>query len=1125
MSQVQKKRKISQDEAFFEDDWLEAHPEVELENIKVLQKAEYQPDQTMSDYSPEDLAMSSAIEGFQPMKYSFLGNRAEEISCPPATQDSALNRKNQQSTIENHEYGPMDVANPGNYWEKMAKLWKKSVEEAKNQNCGNCVAYDVSPRMKECGVGENLGYCWMHNFKCQSARTCNTWATGGPIETDKESQEWQERAFGGITKEAEMDSKEKARLKKYEKTYGKEGAKVRNRIFKRILAKAQDGTKAGQWSARKAQSLTEDYEKAMSGKGKKPYKSSKRTKSQKSLKKWGDQDWRTKSGKKSSKTGERYLPAKAIKALTDEEYKKTSAKKRKDMKKGKQFSDQPKSIAKKVKKYRAESSKPHSVTISRSSNPQKKLMAVFEDSEGKKMKTTHFGQRGASDYTKHGDKERMERYLERHGGGFETSTKEDWKDPTTAGSLSRWILWNKPGLKSSFDDYKRRFGLKGEITVSKSAEAVLGKSQNNTHAVAVLVPDPKEKVEGVVRFTQDGNTLHVDYDIENLDDGEHGFHVHEYGDLTEGCKSACAHFNPHSEEHGGLDSKTRHLGDLGNIISKNGVSKGRISTNSISLNMGLPNCIVGRMIIVHKDRDDLGKGGDAESLLTGNAGERLGCGVIGLSEGKDFESEDWEDTDWETHAPSNDPSPFETIEWTRLPPPPQNIKRLMEAFNREGYTILVVGGAVRDLLLGLEPKDYDLATNAKPAQVKEVVDGLEGYRYVLGPQAEKSVLNLTSLVTIPDEKEAIEITTFRKELGYAGDRTKGQFIPAFTFDEDSARRDLTINSMGMTVDGIVIDPQDGLKDMQNGVIRAVGDPTQRFVEDPLRMIRAIRFSVRFGLPIEDDTYDAIVENADLVTTLSGRRLRDEIGKVIIQPNGYKLLMETGILPTLMPQFRNMEQYHHKLDYHPEDTLYNHYIEVFKKFTTIPNRTELGAWALLFHDIAKPQTAEWNEEGGYHTFYGHDKQGSQLILENYNNESGPFEFSKKELQAIAWVADHHLGKFWDMKKPMKVSAMRNNENWPLLVQVITGDIMENRRGGDEQLKQRLIEIDEITDKVNAQKAKTGNRPPGFAQLVIQQLNVQGKQISEALSEIEEIVSTGQAQSYDEALEVLKTKRNA
>jgi len=323
----------------------------------------------------------------------------------------------------------------------------------------------------------------------------------------------------------------------------------------------------------------------------------------------------------------------------------------------------------------------------------------------------------------------------------------------------------------------------------------------------------------------------------------------------------------------------------------------------------------------------------------------------------------------------------------------------------------------------------------------------------------------------------------------------------------------------------VIDPQGGLKDLQSGVIRAVGNPTQRFVEDPLRMIRAIRFSVRFGLPIEDETYDAIVQNADLVSTLSGRRLRDEIGKVLVQPNGYKLLMETGVLPVLMPEFRNMEQYHHKLDYHPEDTLYNHYIEVFKEFTKIPNRTELGAWALLFHDIAKPQTAEWDKDNEYHTFYGHDKQGAQLVLDNYNNQNGPFEFSKKELQAIAWTTDHHLGKFWEMKKPMKVSAMRNNENFPLLVQVIRGDTMGIRRGGHDELKRRLIEIDEITEKVNAQKAKTGNRPPGFAKLVIQQLNVQGKQISEALTEIEEMVSTGKVQSYDEALEVLKSKRNA
>ena len=461
---------------------------------------------------------------------------------------------------------------------------------------------------------------------------------------------------------------------------------------------------------------------------------------------------------------------------------------------------------------------------------------------------------------------------------------------------------------------------------------------------------------------------------------------------------------------------------------------------------------------------------------------------------------------------------------TVLSPPPAEIKDLMDAFEDNGYEILVVGGAVRDAILNLPIKDYDLATNAKPDEIKEVVDGIKGYRYVLGPQAEKSLVNLTSLVNVPNQKEAIEITTFRKELGYAGGRTKGVFEPADTFEEDAERRDLTINAMGMNSKGEVIDPQGGLDDLQNGVIRAVGDPTQRFVEDPLRMIRAIRFSVRFGLPIDEETYQAIVANADLVSTLSGRRLRDEIGKVLVEPNGYKLLMETGVLPVLMPEFRGMEQYQHKLDYHPEGSLYNHYIEAFREFTTIPNRTELGAWALLFHDVAKPQTAEWNEEGGYHTFYGHDKQGSQLVLENYNNQDGPFEFSKKELQAIAWVADHHLGKFWEMKKPMKVSAMRENEAFPLLVQVIKGDMMGIRRGGADQLQIRLKEINEITDKVNAQRAKTGNRPKDFARKVIQQLNVQGKEISEALTEIEEMVSTGQVASYDEALEVLKTNRN-
>ena len=132
-----------------------------------------------------------------------------EMDCPPATQDVAINTKNRNATIKNFGYGPLNVDEPGDFWEKIAKQWETSVDAAKKSKCGNCVAFDRSPRMKDCMPGETsdgegvLGYCWMHHFKCHSARTCDTWAKGGPITTDKVSEGWQERAFA--KKEAETD--------------------------------------------------------------------------------------------------------------------------------------------------------------------------------------------------------------------------------------------------------------------------------------------------------------------------------------------------------------------------------------------------------------------------------------------------------------------------------------------------------------------------------------------------------------------------------------------------------------------------------------------------------------------------------------------------------------------------------------------------------------------------------------------------------------------------------------------------------------------------------------------------------------------------------------------------------
>jgi len=157
-----------------------------------------------------------------------------------------------------------------------------------------------------------------------------------------------------------------------------------------------------------------------------------------------------------------------------------------------------------------------------------------------------------------------------------------------------------------------------------------GGSTAMKRAIAVLNAN-EDGITGQILFTQKGNHLEIRYDIQGLADGKHGFHIHEYGDLSDGCTSSCAHFNPFGKKHGGLHSEERHAGDLGNISSTDGTAKGVLVDSVLSLDFKNPTCIIGRMVIVHADEDDLGLGGNDDSLKTGNAGKRLACGVVGLT--------------------------------------------------------------------------------------------------------------------------------------------------------------------------------------------------------------------------------------------------------------------------------------------------------------------------------------------------------------------------------------------------------------------------------------------------------------------------------------------------------------
>lgn len=136
------------------------------------------------------------------MKFKLRILGSEKSTCPKATQDVDLNTKNRNLTIENHMYGPLNIDEPGDYWKKIANKWDTTEEAARKSLCGNCVAFDISPRMKKCMPGEvsegegELGYCWMHHFKCHSQRSCETWATGGPITDDKISKDWDKKSEG-----------------------------------------------------------------------------------------------------------------------------------------------------------------------------------------------------------------------------------------------------------------------------------------------------------------------------------------------------------------------------------------------------------------------------------------------------------------------------------------------------------------------------------------------------------------------------------------------------------------------------------------------------------------------------------------------------------------------------------------------------------------------------------------------------------------------------------------------------------------------------------------------------------------------------------------------------------------
>ena len=384
---------------------------------------------------------------------------------------------------------------------------------------------------------------------------------------------------------------------------------------------------------------------------------------------------------------------------------------------------------------------------------------------------------------------------------------------------------------------------------------------------------------------------------------------------------------------------------------------------------------------------------------------------------------------------------------------PNEIKVLAATFTDNHYKLYLVGGAVRDLLLGKEIKDWDFTTDAVPEEILKILP--EGfYNNSFGTVGLNSSLGI------------LEITTMRKEDDYTDFRHPTKIEWTTQIEEDLQRRDFTINAMAMRVDDTteIIDPFKGQIDLRNKTIRAVGDPKRRFHEDALRLMRAVRFATQLDFQIETDTLSEIKECANLLNQISWERIRDELFKILSSDHPYEgiiLLKETGLLTYILPEVEECFGIVQEGPRH--DRVYDIGEHSLLSLKHCPSSDPIVRLATLIHDVGKKDTMQVQSDGNV-TFYGHDVVGARVAA----NIANRLKLSKKEIHKIISLVRWHMFTLDENQTDSAIRRFIKNigvENVDDMMALRVGD----RLGGGTQkavswrMKKYRERIDEVLHK--------------------------------------------------------------
>ncbi len=363
---------------------------------------------------------------------------------------------------------------------------------------------------------------------------------------------------------------------------------------------------------------------------------------------------------------------------------------------------------------------------------------------------------------------------------------------------------------------------------------------------------------------------------------------------------------------------------------------------------------------------------------------------------------------------------------------PEYAVRAIKQLEKNGFEAYLVGGCVRDFIMGIEPHDFDITTNAMPEQIKSVFS-----EYKTISSGEK---HGTEAIVI--DGNLVEITTYRTESGYTDNRHPDAVHFSSCLEEDLRRRDFTMNAIAMDINGALTDPFNGQQDIVGMVIRTVGDAGERFSEDALRILRALRFSSMFGFEIESSTSGAILENAQLLKNISAERIRDEFEGILCGRVPDNILRKyREVIAVFIPEIRKCFDFEQHTPYHKYD-VWEHIIHAVK----YSKNTKKIRTAMFFHDISKPECYKQDENG-----QGHFKRHAQKSAVRAKEIMKRFRFPNSFTADVTRLIYHHsdeLNSRYEIKRLMGEIGVENTLD---LIDVQRADSMSKQEFCRERLK--------------------------------------------------------------------------